>query len=229
MCFSELEDCYGKKQDYFLDLILPPQPAERLRPVVFLVHGGGFVQPCARRQFYIPIFARSLTQQGYAVVSPDYPIYDTPEDRDRAAGARLYEKPAQAVLCAYEFICAHADELHLDVGRVAIMGGSAGAMTAFYAVYGRPGVFRALVNLWGAPKPVPELKGFPPVFSVHGTADHLVPFEREQALHQSLQAAGIPNRLVTMEGCDHAPVREDELARYLPELLAFLHEALAGT
>lgn len=70
-----------------------------------------------------------------------------------------------------------------------------------------------LVALLG-PEPSPALKADassithvspddPPTLSLHGTADPLVPYAQSVALHETLSAARVPNRLVTVESGDH--------------------------
>ena len=72
-------------------------------PVVIFAHGGGFVQPNDKRQGYIPVFAKALTKEGYAVVSPDYPVFDNLKEREawnKTAGA---DRAAEAVYLAYQY------------------------------------------------------------------------------------------------------------------------------
>jgi acetyl esterase/lipase len=45
--------------------------------------------------------------------------------------------------------------------------------------------------------------GVCPVISVHGTADPMVPYEHSLVLHEVLQAAGVANELVTIDGGGH--------------------------
>ena len=163
LAFCEMEDHYGKQQIYKLDLITPPEKGDKPRPVVFFVHGGGFAQPCDKRQAYISMFARTLTAAGYAVVSPDYPIYDD-SDQFHAVGDEkvAYTKAGEAVHLAYQYIVEHAGELDLDPERIAIMGGSAGGMAAFYGIGCYPDRYRAFVNLWGVPEVTPCPRRYPP-------------------------------------------------------------------
>jgi len=46
-------------------------------------------------------------------------------------------------------------------------------------------------------------KGTPPVFTVHGDADPIVPFDQAKRLHASLAAAGVPNRLYVVRHGGH--------------------------
>jgi acetyl esterase/lipase len=64
----------------------------------------------------------------------------------------------------------------------------------------------------------------PPVLIVHGTDDALVPLDQSRALAGALERAGVPHRLVVVEGARHgfglwAGPRQQDL---VPEILAFL-------
>ena len=62
----------------------------------------------------------------------------------------------------------------------------------------------------------------PPVLLIHGTDDALVPLDQSRRLVSALEGAGVPNRLIVVEGAKHGfglAVAERDL---LPEILAFL-------
>ncbi len=229
MPYGEMENWYGSKQTYYLDVITGLEPAEAAGPVAVFIHGGGFTEPCDKRQAYIPMFAKELVKAGYTVISPDYPIFVNGEDRDRAVEigmADCCKKPALAVMMVVDYIKNHAEQLHVNPNRLAIFGGSAGGMTAFYAVASRPSAFSAFVNLWGSPAELPNMTGFPPVLTVHGTEDELVPFELEQAAQAALEDAGVSHEMITLKGCGHTPLGEFD--RYMPQILKFLEKNVSG-
>ena len=219
--FGTMKDVHGQEKEYRLDFITAEELRDETYPCVIFVHGGGFTQPCDKRQAYISLFAKHLTRAGYIVVSPDYPVFDDEAQRDAAGG----EKPAaaiaaEAVHLAYCYLENHAAELRIDMDRIAIMGGSAGGMTAFYAVAGYQDAYRALINLWGAPGILPDLSAFPPTLSVHGDADPLVDYSRELRVLEGLEAHSIPHGLITLEGSGHTPL--NRLDEFLPLILKHL-------
>ena len=66
--------------------------------------------------------------------------------------------------------------------------------------------------------------GLPPVFSVHGDQDSVVPYEHSVRLHQALTAAGVPNQLVTIKGGGHGQFNDAQLEEAYGKLRVFLHE-----
>lgn len=64
--------------------------------------------------------------------------------------------------------------------------------------------------------------GLPPVLSIHGDADPVVPYEQSVRLHQALTAAGVPNELVTIRGGGHGQFTEVQLEDAYQKLQAFL-------
>jgi len=54
-------------------------------------------------------------------------------------------------------------------------------------------------------------KGGPAVFTVHGDADPIVPFEQSKRLHAALSAAGIPNRLYRVAHGAHGEFTGDDV------------------
>ena len=64
--------------------------------------------------------------------------------------------------------------------------------------------------------------GLPPILSIHGDADPVVPYEQSIRLHKALTAAGVPNELVTIKGGSHGQFNESELEDTYGKIHAFL-------
>ena len=57
--------------------------------------------------------------------------------------------------------------------------------------------------------------GLPPILTVHGDADAIAPYNHAVRLHEALEAARVPNRLLTVPGGDHGSfTREANLTVY---------------
>lgn len=223
--FCSMEDHSGTLEEYKLDVITSQDVTSRKLPVVFFVHGGGFLKPNDKRQAYISMFARELTNNGYAVVSPDYPQFDDKQQMAAAGGETAgYSKAAQALHYAYRFVAENGERLNLDASRIAIIGGSAGGWAAFYTIANYSDPYRAFINCWGAPMVLPSVSDFPATLSIHGTEDVLVPYVLETAAQTALEQAGIDHELITLLGCGHTPL--NKFGEFMPVILKFLHRRM---
>jgi acetyl esterase/lipase len=118
----------------FLDIWYAPGKAGAKRPTVIYMHGGGFFM--GTKDLGDPMAGggaqggsgeplEPLAKAGFNVVNLDYAL----------APAYRYPVPMRQLNDALGYLVAHADEYGLDMGRVIVMGGSAGAqMSAQYGV-----------------------------------------------------------------------------------------------
>ena len=53
-------------------------------------------------------------------------------------------------------------------------------------------------------------KGLPPILTIHGDADPIVPYDHAIELHAKLDEAGVPNRLLTIPGGGHGGFSPEE-------------------
>jgi acetyl esterase/lipase len=65
-------------------------------------------------------------------------------------------------------------------------------------------------------------KDQPPVITIHGDADPTVPYAHAQRLQEKLNAAGVPNRLVTVPGGRHGGFKPEERLRIWAAIREFL-------
>ena len=107
----------------FLDITYPDENREISRPTLIYFHGGGFFG--GSKNVGDPLAGGDATAllddicaEGFNIVNIDYVL--VPE----------YHFPAPLVQVneAFGFLIEHADEYHLDMDRVVIMGSSAGAI-----------------------------------------------------------------------------------------------------
>jgi acetyl esterase len=103
--------------DALLDIYRPSILDGRPLPVIFWIHGGGYV---GGSREVVANYARILAADGYAVVTPDYAL---------APGAQ-YPVPVKQLGHALAFLSGHAAELKLDSSRIVLGGDSAGAQLA---------------------------------------------------------------------------------------------------
>ena len=72
--------------------------------------------------------------------------------------------------------------------------------------------------------------GLPPVLTIHGDADGIVPYEHATGLHAKLEAAGVANQLHTVPGGGHGGFDREETVAIFETIQAFLatHGLAAG-
>lgn len=74
--------------------------------------------------------------------------------------------------------------------------------------------------------------GRPPMLLIQGTEDRWVPIEQARNMRRVLEASGVPNRLIEIEGARHGfepQVQEPQPRDLAPEILEFLEEAWKGS
>ncbi|HUI10975.1 MAG TPA: alpha/beta hydrolase [Bacteroidota bacterium] len=64
--------------------------------------------------------------------------------------------------------------------------------------------------------------GLPPVLTIHGDNDQLVPYTQAVRLHRALTDAGVPNRLLTVPGGKHGGFSREELSGAYQAIHEFL-------
>jgi acetyl esterase/lipase len=98
---------------------------DNMKPCILVVHGGSWAGGSNEQ---IPELNSRLARLGYAVVAINY----------RLAPEHHYPAPVEDVQRALAYLDKHANELHVDVSRVVLLGRSAGAQIALAAAYQFP-------------------------------------------------------------------------------------------
>jgi dipeptidyl aminopeptidase/acylaminoacyl peptidase len=65
----------------------------------------------------------------------------------------------------------------------------------------------------------------PPMLLIHGADDPLIPVAQSEALAATLEAAGVPHRLIVVEGARHGFDLKVGGRDLVPEVIAFLDDA----
>ena len=102
-----------------LDLYVPAEPSDSLRPALVVVHGGGWRSGDKQRGQWSRIPAR-YARDGYVAISVNY----------RLTGEAPWPAQIEDVKAAVRWLRAHAAEHRVDVGRIGAYGNSAGAHLA---------------------------------------------------------------------------------------------------
>ncbi len=67
-------------------------------------------------------------------------------------------------------------------------------------------------------------QGLPPVITIHGDADNIVPYSHAERLHAALDKAGVPNQLLTIRGAGHGGFKREELLSSFAAIKKFLRQ-----
>ncbi len=67
-------------------------------------------------------------------------------------------------------------------------------------------------------------EGLPPIFTIHGNADKIVPYSHAVRLHKALDKAGVTNHLHTVEGGGHGGFSKAEQIKIHGKVDAFLEQ-----
>ncbi len=66
--------------------------------------------------------------------------------------------------------------------------------------------------------------GLPPILSIHGDKDDVVPYSQSVRLHQALDKAKVPNRLLTIKDGGHGGFPQTDYVRSYETICAFLRQ-----
>ena len=64
--------------------------------------------------------------------------------------------------------------------------------------------------------------GQPPVLTIHGDADRVVPYQHAVRLHDALAGAGVPNQLLTIPGGGHGNFTPEQRVMIFTRIREFL-------
>ena len=218
LTYGQAPDLQGNPVDLKLDLYQPAGDTVTRRPAYVWVHGGGFSRGDKRSGAGMASFFARL---GYVAVSINYRLLapvgcggdPNPSPECRAAAPEA-QHDAQA---AVRWLRRNAATYRIDPDRIAMGGGSAGAITSLLAGWrsddpgssGNPGfssAIRAAVSVSGG---IPQdqegviTAGDAPALFIHGTADPVVPYGWAVSNFIAMRKLALPAFLQPVEGAGH--------------------------
>ena len=222
----------GKMESVKFDLYQKSDSFKLNKPVIILVHGGGFQSgdkgfTKSQGNFY-PDLASKLADLGYLVISanyrlwPDYPI----ESFSLELGKAISD-----IHCLVKHLKGKSKKYHIDKRNILLCGDSAGGAIVINTFLKNPELYVGCINLWGGLPPYgektmnnhivnrfPIKTDLPPVCIVHGTIDDIVPYVTSQNLSDSLSVMRCYNELHTLQGASHYPVKRfDQIAQIVTD------------
>lgn len=188
--------------DLYLDVYNPAKGSEttfngKAKPTVIFMFGGGFIRGTRDDQDYHKWF-RTMTQNGYRVISIDYRLGLKGSNKVGVAQVNVLDKAihmaVEDLFSATTFIIDNADHLGVDPSNIVISGSSAGAISVMQAEYEISNMtkwaavlpegfnYAGVMSFSGAilsREGKVDFKKKPcPVLMLHGTADELVPYKQ---------------------------------------------------
>ncbi|WP_194767485.1 alpha/beta hydrolase [Tamlana sp. I1] len=181
-----------------LDIYEPAADTLNKRPLMVLVHGGGFYSG-KRDDSYMVSMAKNIARKGYNVASIDYRLV---HDHNQVSCHepqkeifKVYKKGAQDVLDALLFLTNYKTDFEIDASKIILIGSSAGAETILNIAYNRELITKssrhravkiaAVISISGAvfdTNTIGKDNNIPGVF-YHGDKDPVVPYDK--AAHHS--------------------------------------------
>jgi acetyl esterase/lipase len=242
---------YSPHPETVLDIVQARAPALKNRPGVIVIHGGGWVQ--GDKESMLERFCAPFVDHGFVAANVEYRLAKAATApaavsdvlsaakwfRDHAADYKV--DPNQIIVTG----ASAGGHLALMVGLAPESSGfgpsiKIAAVVNFFGISDVPDQIegpnmRPYAVAW-----VPEQsgrmelakklspisyvrKGLPPVLSIHGDADPVVPYEQSVRLTRELKAAGNKAELITVPGGKHG-FPPDEMNKLWPQIFKWLKQ-----
>lgn len=204
---------------------------DRKKPVVVLVHGGGFNLGDKQQALYKKM-AEAFVAAGYVAFSVNYRLAGT-----GTINVSALDNAVSDVLTAIRWIRMHSDEYEVDPGKMIIVGDSAGGGIVINTAYSDSGkeMIKGCIDLWGGLRfnrldksanqwgePVnyyPIANDVPPTCIIHGDSDEVVPFRTSKDLADELDQLGVYHEFYVLKGALHYP--EAMADQFIPKMISF--------
>jgi len=226
------ENSTDKRKPHLLDIYEPAGDSLTGRPLIVLMHGGGF-KFGSKNISRMRIWGKHFAKKGYVCATINYRLSTKNPLRnfeDLAEGCRDASEDA---ITAVKYLKEHAREFNIGSSRIILAGHSAGGMIALQTVYSsvqeinrlikkdipadtnpkhNPAGIAAIINFWGAVYDTTWLANARvPIVSVHGSKDRVVPYDFKNdnplfgsaAIQRTAERLKIPNALKTYPGKGH--------------------------
>jgi acetyl esterase/lipase len=127
-------------QDIKLDVYMPVEAGDNLRPTVICLFGGAFLAGSKDMRPDILAWCDSLSHYGYVAIAIDYRIGFNPATTGGGLGPahgmkRAAWRAVQDCNSAIHFIKENFEDYRIDTSQIFLLGNSAGAITAINTVF----------------------------------------------------------------------------------------------
>jgi len=238
----------GPSKSWVLDLAMPDDKGNEVRPAIVIVHGGGW-RAGSKQDYVYRSMLIDYALQGYVTVSLEY----------RLTQEAPFPACIEDVKCAVRWLRAHAKEYRIDPDHIGAFGHSAGAHLVMMLAMCPPSAglegdggwneFSSRVNsVVGGSTPVeigprrsdlakPEWwpinyisqKDLPPILLIQGASDPIVKPETVDSFVEKMKQAGQTDlEYIKLDGQDHDVAYSDGLDITKPAMEKFFARTLKG-
>ncbi|HHF55710.1 MAG TPA: alpha/beta hydrolase [Thermoplasmatales archaeon] len=233
--YGENYDFRGQLVKLKMDVYEPHGDDAEKRALIIFIHGGGFTGGDKADKQWV-FLCTTFAKRGYVTASINYRLQKPGNVTAHAITQAMHDAKA-----AVRYFRAHASEWRIDEEKIALVGGSAGAITALHATYLREPEYEgnsgnegyssnvsACIDLWGGLYDnVSKIdSGEPPVCIIHGTEDKGVPFSEALNISERCREVGVYCELHPLKGEGHAPWHL--IDDFLPWMVNFLYKKMIG-
>jgi acetyl esterase/lipase len=247
---------YGQYPETVLDILQSPAPALKNRPGVIVIHGGGwregdkegmladFCVPFVRHDFVVANVEYRLAKVATAPAAVNDVLQAAHWFRDHAS--RYKVDPDQIIVIGDSA----GGHLALMVGMTPASAGLGPSIriAAVINFYGISDVADQLqgphrqpyavewvpeqpgrMELAGRLSPITYVRrGLPPILTLHGDADEVVPYDQSVRLHRALKESGDDAELITIQGGQHG-FTPDQMSKLWPQIFKWLKKRKIGS
>ncbi len=233
--YGENYNFRGELVELKMDVYEPHGDRASKRALIIFIHGGGFTGGDKTDKQWV-FLCKNFAKRGYVTASINYRLQKPGNVTSHAITQAMHDAKA-----AVRYFRRYAEQWRIDESKIALVGGSAGAITALHATYltepeyegnsgneGYSSNVSACIDLWGGLYDnVSKIDaGEAPVCIIHGTEDKGVPFSEALNISRRCSEVGVYYELHPLEGEGHAPWhRIDE---FLPWMVDFLYNKMIG-
>ena len=247
---------YSLHPETVLDIVQARAPALKNRPGVIVIHGGGWVE--GNKESMLKTFCLPFVEHGLVVANVEYQlanvatapaaVNDVLEAAkwflDRAADYKV--DPSQIIVTG----SSAGGHLAMMVGMAPESAGlgpsiKIAAIINFYGISDVPDQLQGPHLQSYAVTWIPEQpdrmelakklspityvrKGLPPVLSIHGDSDPVVPYAQSVRLTKELKAAGDQAQLITVPGGQHG-FSPEEMSKLWAQIFKWLKKHKIGS